>query len=104
MLQAVQNDDLYPLLYGDLSARTGCEQSELDEVFNYAPGSDDNDDGGYTYRRSKDTVVNNFGESLMNLYFMLDCVIVSGFCYSDADRGFAYVSPHGSYVINYFIV
>ena len=35
---------------------------------------------------------------------MLDCVIVNGFCDSDVDGQFTYVSPHGSSVIDYFIV
>ena len=104
ILQAVQNEDLYYLLCGDLNARTGCEQSKLAEVFTYTPGCDDNDDGDCTCRCSKDSIVNNFGKSLLNLCFMLDCVIVNGFCDSDVDGQFTYVSPHGSSVIDYFIV
>ena len=35
---------------------------------------------------------------------LLDCVIVNGFCNSDANGEFTYVSPHGSSVIDYFII
>ena len=71
ILQAAQNEDLYYLLCGDLNARTGCEQSKLAEVFTYTPGSDENDDGDCACRCSKDSIVNNFGKSLLNLCFML---------------------------------
>ena len=104
ILQIVQNEDPYILLCGDLNARTGCEQPKLEEMFNYTPGSDDNDDGDCRYRCSKDNIVNNFGKSLLNLCFMLDCVIVNGFCNSDGNGEFTYVSPHGSSVIDYFII
>ena len=49
--------------------------------------------------------MNNLGKSLLNLCFMLDCVLVKGFCNSAADGEFtAYVSPHDSSVIDYFII
>ena len=35
---------------------------------------------------------------------LLDCVIVNGFCNSDANGEFTYVSPHGSRVIDCFII
>ena len=104
ILQMVENEDPYILLCGDLNARTGCEQPKLEEMSNYTPGSDDNDDGVCRYRCSKDSTVNNFGKSLLNLCFMLDCVIVNGFCNGDANGEFTYVSPHGSSVIDYFII
>ena len=48
------------------------EDSSTDHVlFNYTPGSDDNDDGDCRYRCSKDNIVNNFGKSLLNLCFVL---------------------------------
>ena len=48
--------------------------------------------------------MNNLGKSLWNLSFMMDCVLVEGFCNSAADGEFtAWMSPHGSCVIDYFI-
>ena len=49
-------------------------------------------------RRSKDTVVNSSGKSLMNLCFLLDCVILNGCCNDDRK-----VLPHGSGAIDYLV-
>ena len=106
-LQIVQNEDPYILLCGDLNARTGCEQPKLEKkIFNYSPGFDDNDDGDCRYKCSKaNNIVNNFEKSLLNLCFMLDCVIaVNEFCNSDANGEFTYVSPHESSVTDNFII
>ena len=97
ILQIVQNKDPYILLCGDLNARTGCEQPKLEELFNYSHGSDDNDDGDCGYRCSKDNTVNNLGKSLLNLCFMLDCVIVNEFCNSDANGEFR--PPHNESLV-----
>ena len=48
--------------------------------------------------------MNNFEKSLLNLCFMLDCVIVNEFCNSDANGEFTYVSPHESSVTDNFII
>ena len=78
LVQEIRDEDLYILLCGDLNARTGCEQPKLDDMSNYRPGFEDEDD-----RSSKDTVVNSFGKSLLNLCFLLDCVILNGCCNGD---------------------
>ena len=59
--------------------------------------------GEWANRRPKDIVVNNFGKSLLNLCFMLDCLILNGCCDHDRSGEYTYVSPHGSSVINYFL-
>ena len=48
-------------------------------------------------------MVNNFGKSLLNLCFMLDCLILNGCCDHDRSGEYTYVSPHGSSLINYFL-
>ena len=109
ILQAVQNEDLYVLICGDLNARTGCEQPKQESMLNYSPSFDDDDDydeggGDVLYRYSMDKGVNNFGKSLLNLCFLLDCRIVNGSCSSDKCGDFTYVSPHGSSVIDYCVI
>ena len=49
-------------------------------------------------------MVNNFGKSLFNLSFMFDCVIPNGCCNGGRSGGYTYVSPHGSSVIDYFLM
>ena len=83
--------------------RTGDEQPKLEEMVNYMPGSV-NDIDACLGRRSKDRMINKFGKSLRNMCFMLDCIIVNVFCNSDVDGEFTYVSPHGSSVIDYFLI
>ena len=39
--------------------------------------------GDWADRSSKDTMVNSFGKSLLNLCFLLDCVILNGCCNGD---------------------
>ena len=51
-------------------------------------------------RCSKDGTVNKLQKSLLNMCFMLDCIIVNGLCNSYIDREFTYVSPHSSSVID----
>ena len=60
--------------------------------------------GDWADRSSKDTVVNSFGKSLLNLCFLLDCVILNGCCNGDCKGEYTYMSPHGSSAIDYFIV
>ena len=105
LLQIIRDEDVNILLCGNLNARTGCKQPKLDDASKCTPGSkDDNIRGDWADRRSKYTVVNNCGKSLLNLCFMLDCVILNGCCDGDRSGIYTYVSPHGSSVINYFIM
>ena len=77
------------MLCGDLNARTGCEQ--LDDMSNYRPGCEDEDvRGDWADRSSKDTVVNSFAISLLNLCFLLDCVILNGCCNGDCKGEYTY--------------
>ena len=95
-VQEIRDEDLYILLCGDLNARTGCEQPKLDDMSNYRPGFEDEDvRGDWADRSSKDTMVNSFGKSLLNLCFLLDCVILNGCCNGDRKVEYTHVSPHG---------
>ena len=69
LVQEIRDEDLYILLCGDLNAQTGCEQPKLDDMSNYRPGFEDEDvRGDWADRSLKDTVVNSFGKSLLNLF------------------------------------
>ena len=69
LVQVIHDEDLYILLRGDLNARTGCEQPKLDDMSNYRPGFEDEDvRGDWVDRSSKDTVVNSYGKSLLNVF------------------------------------
>ena len=46
---------------------------------------------------------NSFGKSVLNLCFILGCVILNGCCNGDRGGEYMYVLPHGSSVINYFL-
>ena len=71
---------------------------------NYTPGPEEDDIRcDWADRLSKDIVLNNIGKSLLNLCFMLDCLILNGCCDHDRSGEYTYVSPHGSSVINYFL-
>jgi hypothetical protein len=63
----------------------------------------DNDENSAS-RSSKDTVINTFGRSLLNLCYLLDCLILNGYCPGDNEGEFTFVSPNGSSVIDYFIM
>ena len=47
---------------------------------------------------------NSFCKSVLNLCFMLGCVILNGCCNGDRSGEYTYVSPHGSSVIGYFLM
>ena len=69
LVQEIHDEDLYILLCGDLNARTGCEQPKLNDMSSYRPGFEDEDVRcDWADRSSKDTVVNSFGKSLLNLF------------------------------------
>ena len=100
--------DMYFLMFGDFNARTGNEQPAWSETPNYSLRWDDDDEEDNNdcrlNRHSKDTVINNFGSSLLNLCLLSDFVIVNGACADDVDGEFTYVSPHGNSVDDYFIL
>ena len=96
LVQEIRDEDLYILLCRDLNARTGCEQPKLDDMSNYRPGFENEDvRGDWADRSSKDTVVNSFSKSLLNLCCLLDCVILNGCCNGDRKGEYKYVSPPG---------
>ena len=54
LLQVMQNEDMYVLVCGDLSARTGGGQPKPEEIVNYMPDSVDNSDACLGRRSKKE--------------------------------------------------
>ena len=105
----LDRDDAYVMIIGDLNARTGQEQvQEQNEDYgvNFDSFMDVSvTDSNYdTCRVSKDSIINNFGRSLLEFCFSLDLRIMNGFCAGDADGSFTFISPGGSSVIDYVVV
>ena len=104
LMEVLGNEEHYMVLCGDLNARTGSSQPVMnDDSCDMVPFSFDAHDV-MVDRRTKDIGVNNFGFSLLNLCIAVDGVILNGFCDDDRAGEFTYVSPHGSSLIDYFIV
>ena len=115
LLQVQQSQDVHIIIVGDLNARTGCKQPCTENMISYDNSAaavddddDDNDDDDSTddimCRNSKDNTVNNFGQSLLDMCFLFNCVILNGLCKNATSGDFTYVSPHGSSVIDYVIM
>eukprot|EP00745_Piridium_sociabile_P040619 TRINITY_DN784_c0_g2_i2.p1 TRINITY_DN784_c0_g2~~TRINITY_DN784_c0_g2_i2.p1 ORF type:complete len:579 (+),score=61.48 TRINITY_DN784_c0_g2_i2:324-2060(+) len=93
------------MITGDLNARTGHDQAEVEVMMNYMENIDYNNmDEDEFSRCSKDDTINNFGKSLLNLCFLFDVYILNGFCSNDKEGDFTFVSPNGSSVIDYFLI
>ena len=104
LVQFLRNEDMYVAILGDLNSRTGHEQALAENMSNYDPENEwDDDPVIHKQRCSKDSVINNFGRSLLNLCFLLNCVIVNGYCPSDREGHFTFVSPNGCSVDDYVI-
>ena len=78
ILQAMGNADLQLMIFGDLNARTGCEQPSAENVQNSVQFIEDDFGNGHE-RSSKDIVVSKFGKSLLNLCLVFECIIVNGY-------------------------
>ena len=102
---------------GDVNARTANEQANEENMKNFDCFDDDDDDDDVDHdgntddgnncsvkRSSKDTIINNFGRSLLDFCFLFDLMIVNGACSMDTDGDFTFGSPNGSSVVDYFLV
>ena len=109
ILQDVDKDDIHLIVCGDRIARTANEQVNEKNMTNYDCFDDDddgNDDDGNNCsvkRSSTDTIINHFGRSLLDFYFLFDLMIVNGTCSVDTDGEFTFVSSNGSSVVDYFL-
>ena len=99
-LLQLRGDNVYWVVCGDLNARTGTVQPDEEEM-EVELRSDDNVNN---VRQSKDGSINKFGKSLLDFCFLFNLYIMNGFCPSDADGEFTFVSTQGCSVIDYFLV
>ena len=95
------HDDFSIILNGDFNARTASR--------NFSGISDDLDDMSINvnnqFRRvSQDDSSNIFGDQLIELCNMYDCIILNGLNGSDSDGSCTYISSAGTSVIDYFIM
>jgi hypothetical protein len=105
LLQYFNKDEACIMITGDLNARTGHDQAEVEVMMNYMENIDYNNmDEDEFSRCSKDDTINNFGKSLLNLCFLFDVYILNGFCSNNKEGDFTFVSPNGSSVIDYFLI
>lgn len=93
--------DFNMIMMGDFNGRTGCQNGLVN--FNADDNDADNADDCYE-RKSKDSVVNTFGQQLLEMCSSFDCSIINGLTDWSFDDGFTYIHPRGSSVIDYFVI
>jgi hypothetical protein len=100
-LQSVY-DDFFLVLTGDFNARTACN--------NYSTNYDNEDferlhlcTDSDLPRKSQDMQTNMFGNQLVELCNMFDCVILNGLYEYGFDDTCTFIGPSGSSTVDYFI-
>ena len=93
-----QHDDCFLIVCGDLNARTGnCNTGNQDDYMNMRRDFSE-------FRCSEDSVINEFGRSLLSLCSGFDLQILNGTVEGDRHGCFTYISPSGNSVIDYVLV
>ena len=93
------------IVFGDLNARTGNSNAKNDCIENYFLDDDCDSIEENDYKRSsKDSVINDCGNSLLNVCEEFSLLIVNGLLPGDAFGDFTYIAHNGSSVIDYFLV
>ena len=105
----IDNNDCNFLILGDLNSRISNIQP-IHECLTATKYLDDvnsssffNDDDASFTRQSKDTVLNSFGKSLIELCASLNLLVLNGLSDNDKDGNFTFISPNGNSVIDYCI-
>lgn len=89
-------EDEYLLIGGDLNARIGDWSFDIQR--------DQEDDLVHTFeRKSKDSVINNFGKLLIQLCFMFEVVPLNGLVDEEFDDNFTFLSERGNSTIDFFL-
>ena len=95
--EELSNNQYSILLCGDLNSRT--------DSLNFSNAIDTDEirhDLFDETRQSEDTIVNQFGRSLLSMCAILDLTIVNGTIVNSGN--FTYISTHGNSLIDYIIV
>ena len=96
------SNDFFLLLTGDFNARTACKNySTVDEhdLINVPTFHET----GFL-RKSQDGCTNAFGNQLVELCNIFDCIILNGLCDLQFDDSYTFIGQSGSSVIDYFII
>lgn len=93
------------LIVGDLNARVGRENDFLDEDdTEHVPGLEwFLADEFKRPRNARDLVVNDFGNSLLDLCIELGIHILNGRCYGDLNGAFTNITENGCSIVDYMI-
>lgn len=94
-------DDVYIIMCGDFNSRTANmspHQSLNCRESHYKSCSIS------SFRCSKDTSLNSYGKSLLNLCTALDLTILNGYCNGDLEGRYTFAGDSGSSVNDYFVL
>lgn len=90
---------------GDLNARIGVEQDYIDDRIDHMIGMDWYEPDNFDIpRQSKDSIVNNFGQSLLNVCTELDIHVLNGRAQGDSLGQYTNISVTGCSTVDYIIV
>ena len=95
-------DDFFVLISGDLNARTSSQNYSFNgDGFDFRDTTVPNDNS--FARKSQDNHVSNFGEQLVEICNMFDCIILNGLVDYSFDDSCTYIGSLGESVVDYFI-
>lgn len=94
--------DFLLLICGDFNARTADRNINFSLSDDIEPANVDNL-CDLVKRKSQDTVVNHFGEQLLEFCNIFDCLLLNGLSRFNFDDSFTYVSENGSSVVDYYV-
>ena len=99
--------DLPLILMGDFNARTGNANARdipLFSTFPFETNDFDDSEKEHYPRKSKDTVINDFGRYLLDVCEQFSLLILNGFLTGDSEGNYTYIAHNGASVIDYFLM
>jgi exonuclease III len=96
-------DNFHLMMFGDFNARTA--NHNIDFSLSDDLTCDDIDSlMKLVQRKSEDTIMNQFGEQVLELCNIFDCVILNGLSKLNCDDNCTYIAENGSSLVDYFVV
>ena len=96
-----KSPDSYLILCGDFNARTGSKNMcDVDDDFDVLACQNED----IFSRSSKDSESNIFGDQLLELCNMSDCIILNGLLENHYDDSCSFISSAGSSLVDYFVM
>eukprot|EP00745_Piridium_sociabile_P037377 TRINITY_DN67893_c0_g2_i6.p1 TRINITY_DN67893_c0_g2~~TRINITY_DN67893_c0_g2_i6.p1 ORF type:complete len:219 (-),score=13.44 TRINITY_DN67893_c0_g2_i6:162-818(-) len=101
LIECLITRDVYVILNGDLNSRTSNHSQDLLGKNTY----DKQCDSQFLsiYRNSEDSILNKYGQLLLNVCTVLDLCILNGLCKGDLQGRYTYISDSGNSVNDYLI-